>query len=97
MRILAIVIASLVSAVAARGQGDQCMYGGQVFTSGTVSCQDGKQQKCVAGTWQPNGLDCAVAPADSDEPLLRVDPSRGAPAVREPNVGQPAAPTAPNN
>jgi hypothetical protein len=97
MRILAIVVASLVSAAAARGQGGQCMYGGQVFASGAVSCQEGKQQKCVAGSWRPNGLDCAVAPADSDEPLLRVDPGRGAPAVREPNVGQPAAPAAPKN
>src|SRR5206468_4293864 len=86
----------------APGQGSQCMYASQYFNSGSISCQNGKQYRCVAGSWQANGLGCSDTKADADQPALNVDPSRGAPGVRQPGVGdpgvrQPAQPTAPED
>jgi len=54
------------------------------FSSGSISCENGKQYRCVAGSWQPNGLECADTNADEDQPGLDVDPSRSAPGVRQP-------------
>jgi hypothetical protein len=82
----------LVLALGARktsAQGDQCTYADQYFASGSTSCQDGRQYRCVAGSWKPNGLECSDAAADADQPALRVDPSRAAPTVRQPGVRDP--------
>jgi hypothetical protein len=98
MATLALVLA--LGPTAARAQGSQCMYANQFFSSGSVSCQNGKQFRCRAGSWEPSGLDCADTSADQDQGALNVDPSRAAPAVRQPGVRdpgvrQPGAPVAP--
>jgi|RhiMetdeSRZDD1v2_1073273.scaffolds.fasta_scaffold3466992_1 hypothetical protein len=85
MRVIAATLLVLVlGARSAPGQGSQCMYSNQYFSSGSISCQNGKQHRCVAGAWQPSGLDCADSKADADQPGLDVDPSRGAPGIRQP-------------
>lgn len=76
----------------AAGQGSKCMYANEFFTPGSVSCQNGRQYRCVAGSWQPNGLECADTKADADEAGVDVDPSRRAPKVR-----QPSAPSVPQD
>ena len=89
-----------IGATEARAQGSQCTYANQYFNSGSISCQNGKEYRCVVGRWEANGLDCSDTKADAAQPELNVDPSRGAPGVRQPGVRdpgvrQPAAPTAP--
>jgi hypothetical protein len=93
MRMLAAVAVGFVlGATSASGQGSQCMYANQFFSSGSMSCQDGQQYRCVAGSWKASGLGCADTKADSDQPGLNVDPSRRAPGVR-----QPAPPSVPQD
>jgi len=98
MRVMATVALVLaLGTFGARAQGSQCMYASQFFASGSVSCQDGSQYRCAAGTWKPTGLDCADTKADRDQGGLAVDPSRAAPPVRQPGVRDPGVrqPTAP--
>lgn len=98
MRMLATMLVLLgLAAAPARGAEKQCMYGQEFFSVGDVSCQGGAQFRCVAGSWQATGLDCADSAADGGESEMRVDPSRKAPAVREPAVKQPAAPAVPQD
>ncbi len=103
MRVLATVLLVLaLGASRAPGQGNQCMYANQFFSPGSVSCQDGKQYRCAAGSWQPTGLECADTKADHDQAGLDVDPSRAAPTVPQPSVGdtgvrQPALPSVPQD
>jgi hypothetical protein len=84
----------------APGQGSQCTYANQYFNSGSTSCQNGTQYRCVAGRWEANGLACADTGVDEGQPELNVDPSRSDPSVRQPGVGesgvrQPAPPVDP--
>ena len=100
MTTVALVLA--LGATGARAQGNQCMYANQFFSSGSVSCQDGKQFRCRSGSWEPSGLDCADTGADHDQGALNVDPSRAAPkvrqpGVRDPGVRQPGAPVVPQD
>jgi hypothetical protein len=93
MRMFAVVVVGLgLGASSASGQGSQCMYANQLFSVGSVSCQDGQQYQCVAGAWKANGLGCADTKADADQPGMNVDPSRRAPGVR-----QPAPPSVPRD
>ena len=102
-RVLAPILLMLaLGATGALGQGDQCMYADQFFPAGSVSCQNGKQYRCVAGSWQAKGLECADTKADHDQEGLEIDPGRAAPEVRQPGlrdpgVTQPAAPAVPQD
>jgi hypothetical protein len=98
MRTLVMTLAVVgLGATGALGQGSQCTYRNQFFSSGAVSCQDGAQYRCVAGAWQANGLQCADSNADGDQGALQVDPSRGAPKVHDPAVRQPSPPVVPQD
>ena len=82
------------------GQGKQCMFANEFFSPGDVSCQAGKQFRCVAGSWQAVGTECSDDAADADEEGLEVDPGVRSPKVKEPPVKEPAvkgqtAPTIP--
>ena len=102
-RVLAPMLLTLAfGATGALGQGDQCMYAEQFFPPGSISCQNGKQYRCVAGSWQPKGLECADTKADDDQEGLELDPGAAAPKVRQPGlrdrgVTQPAPPTVPQD
>lgn len=93
MRLLAVTSVMLALGAAAASGDERCTYGSQFFSPGATSCQGGMQFSCVAGAWQPTGLGCADATGDQEG--LQVDPSRRAPAVRDPSVTQPAPPAAP--
>jgi hypothetical protein len=75
-----------------------CSYRMQAFSEGTTSCQSGTQFRCVGGSWQNVGTQCADG--DPGDAGVRVDPGVNQPkvrepGVREPSVQQPGAPTEP--
>ena len=93
MRMLVTIVAIL--ALGATSALADCMYAQQSFSPGEVSCQGGRQYRCVARAWQPTGLDCADT--YGDEEGLHVNPSRQSPKVREPGVAQPPSPAVPQD
>ena len=65
----------------------RCMYGGQFYGPGSMSCQAGAEAQCVNGSWKLTGSECAGQAADpSDE---EAEPGVVAPRVGEPQVVQP--------
>jgi len=75
------------------------MYRAQPFSEGTVSCQHGRQLRCVGGKWEDVGSECADD--DPGDAGVEVRPGVGEPAVAEPAVRegavkQPAGPKEPN-
>jgi len=65
---------------------NKCMYAGEFFSPGAVSCQDGTQYRCDDddGSWRRVGLGCADTEPGADEPDIHVRPSRDVPAVEQP-------------
>ncbi len=88
--LLTIAVTLGLGATPVLAQDTRCMYAGQFVASGGVTCQRGAQYRCVAGSWQSTGLDCADTTGDQEG--LQVDPSRQAPAIGEPAVRQPTMP-----
>jgi hypothetical protein len=75
LSILAILPTSGAAAAEVR-----CMYGGQFYGPGAMSCQAGAQAQCVDGSWKMTGSRCADQAADP--------PGKEAqPGVVQPKVG----------
>ena len=70
--------------------GQPCAFALRPFAEGSVSCQAGRQFRCVNGTWQEIGTTCAdIDPRESGD---QVGPGVDAPRVKQPPVEQPAPP-----
>ena len=70
--------------------GPVCSYNWRAYSEGSTSCQSGQQFRCVNGSWQNVGTQCADDdPGDSGS---RVQPGVNEPRVKDPSVKQPAAP-----
>jgi hypothetical protein len=88
---LTFVVGMGVASVA-HAAGRPCSLAWRPFGDGSVSCQSGRQFRCVDGSWQPVGTSCAgEEQADSG---LGVRPEVEQPAVQQPAVVQPAVPRA---
>lgn len=80
------IVAGLGVLLAGWARADQqCMWGGRFYAPGAVSCQNGSQAKCGAGTWQMTGERCAGQAADPSGE--EDEPGAGEPAVAVPPVG----------
>jgi hypothetical protein len=89
MRKAGTLLLALVMTAGSAGAGEvRCMYGGQFYGPGAVSCQAGSQVQCVDGRWNPLGLACA-------------DEGAGTGGMREqpgvPQAGDGAVPPAPRD
>ena len=92
---IAILVAMGLPAVTA-AQAPQCMYAERFFSSGSVSCQSGREFRCVEGAWKSVGVECAddgagVKVPGVNEPPVR-SPSVKEPGIKQPGVAQPPAP-----
>jgi hypothetical protein len=70
--------------------GQPCWFAWRAFAEGSVSCQSGRQFRCVNQTWQEIGTTCADV--DPRESGAQVRPGVNAPLVKQPAVEQPAPP-----
>ena len=68
--------------------GEQCAFALRAFAEGAVSCQAGRQFRCVNGTWREIGTTCADV--DPRESGVQVRPGVNVPLVKQPAVEQPA-------
>jgi hypothetical protein len=98
MRKPLIALCAIVVGTASVAAAAPCSYRMQAFSEGAVSCQSGTQFRCVSGSWQNVGTQCADQdPGDAGvkvQPGVN-QPTVGGPAVREPSVRQPGGPAEP--
>ena len=75
--LMTLVVLPVGGAVAAD---TRCMYGGQFYGPGAMSCQAGAQARCVDGSWKMTGSECADQKADPSG-------KEAQPGVVQPRVG----------
>jgi hypothetical protein len=98
MRMSSSALCAIVVGAASVAAAAPCLYDGQRFPEGAVSCQNGRQFRCAGGNWDAIGTECSAEdPVDGN---VQVKPGVTEPAVREPGVRdrgvqQPAAPNEP--
>jgi hypothetical protein len=86
----ALFVVAMGFATTAAAAGQQCSFGWRPYSEGSVSCQSGRQFRCVNGAWQDVGTGCADEdPGDSG---TRVQPGVNEPTVRDPSLNQPVVP-----